>query len=196
MSSLDISAIKLGALQISTKGAKSIPVSLANDKSVFLQAGPLTPQFEPSALNDAIATRVNLCLSLNDEVEATLSQIDAHIVKLLVLDSPKLFGMPLNDSQVRERMQPSIRISEKGFRSWRMKMNLSGRNCVQLYDVDRQNLAIPPQSWVGCAQRARPCQKRLDHVKRDRCPLRGSSRPNRATLFCGMPLLNRAATHP
>ena len=32
-----------------------------------------------------------------------------------------------------------------------MKMNLSGRNCVQLYDVDRQNLAIPPQSWVGCA---------------------------------------------
>ena len=151
MSSLDISAIKLGALQVSTKGAKQVPLSFANDKSVFLQAGPLTAQFEPSAFNDPQATRVNLCLSVNDEVEATLSQIDAHIVKLLVLESPKLFGLPLTEAQIRERLQPSIRISDKGFRSWRMKMNLSGRNCVQLYDVDRQNLAIPPQSWVGCA---------------------------------------------
>ena len=135
MSSFDISAIILGDLQVSTKGAKSVPLSYIGGKSAFLQASSLTPLFEPSAFNDPSATRVNLCLSTNDIVEAPLTELDAHLVTLLTAASQKLFGMPLTGAQVRERMQPSIRVSDKGYTSWRMKMNVSGRCGVQIFNI-------------------------------------------------------------
>ena len=148
MSSFDISAITLGDLQTSTKGAKSVPLSYLGGKSAFLQASQLTPLFEPSAFNDPLASRVNLCLSTNETVEATLTELDAHLVTLLTAASHKLFGFPLTEAQVRERMQPSVRISDKGYTSWRVKMNVSGRCGVQIYDVEKKQTS-PPERWVG-----------------------------------------------
>ena len=146
--SFDISAIILGDLQVSTKGAKSVPLSFLGGKGIYLHASALTPLFEPSAFNDPAATRVNLCLSTNDTVETTLSQIDAQLIALLVPVSQKMFGTPLSEAQVRERMQPSIRRSDKGYTSWRMKMNVSGRSGVQIYDIDKRQTS-PPDTWVG-----------------------------------------------
>jgi hypothetical protein len=148
MTSFDTSAICLGDVQVSTKGAKSAPLSFIGGKSIFLHASDLTPLFEPSAFNDASATRVNLCLSTNDTVESTLNQIDAHVIALLVPASQKMFGSLLSEAQVRERMQPSLRLSDKGFTSWRMKMNASGRNGVQIFDIDKRQTS-PPDTWVG-----------------------------------------------
>ena len=146
MSSFDIPAITLGDLQTSTKGAKSVPLYIGG-KSAFLQASQLTPLFEPSAFNDPLATRVNLCLSTNETVEATLSQLDTHLVTLLTAASHKLFGFPLTETQVRERMQPSVRTSDKGYKSLRVKMNV-GRNGAQIFDIDKRQTS-PPERWVG-----------------------------------------------
>jgi hypothetical protein len=146
--------IKLGQLQINPKGAKQVPISLDNDKSLFLRHGPLAPLFEPSAFNDPLATRVNLSLSVNDALEYELKSIDDQIVKLLAVDSLRFFGSEQTEAQIKDRMLPSIRISEKGFKSWRLKMNVSGRNRVQVFDMDK-NAIDPPDFWVGCGINAR-----------------------------------------
>ncbi len=148
MSSLDTSAIKLGALQVSAKGAKQVPIFYTNDKSVFVQLGPLSTLFEPSAFGDATATRVNLCLSTDTDAEERLRELDAHIVRLLVPETQKLFGTALSEAQLIDRMQPSIRVSGKVYKSCKMKMNLSGRNAVQIFGMDKSR-RDPPESWVG-----------------------------------------------
>jgi hypothetical protein len=148
------SQIKLGQLQINPKGAKQVPISLDNDKSLFLRHGPLAPLFEPSAFNDPVATRVNLSLSVNDALEHELKSIDDQIVKLLAADSLRFFGSEQTEAQIKDRMLPSIRVSEKGFKSWRLKMNVSGRNRVQVFDMDK-NAIDPPENWVGCGINAR-----------------------------------------
>jgi hypothetical protein len=148
MSNVDISAIKLGQLQISSKGAKQVPLLLDDDKSIFMQLGPLSTLFEPSAFGDANATRVNLVLSTNTDVEERLQELDAHIVKLLLPETQKLFGAALSEAQLLDRMQPSIRTSDKGYKSCKMKMNLSGRNAVQIFGMDKSRRDAP-ESWVG-----------------------------------------------
>jgi hypothetical protein len=148
MSTLDVNAIKLGALQTSSKGAKQVPLFLNNDTSIFTQLGPLSVQYEPSAFGDPAASRVNLVLSTNELVEKTLSELDARVISLLAADSAKYFGTALSESQILERMQPSIRVSEKGYKSCRMKMNITGRNRVQLFGMDKTPCE-PPETWVG-----------------------------------------------
>ena len=158
MSSLDVSAIKLCALQVSAKGAKQVPLAYHNDKSIFLQLGPLSTLFEPSAFGDPSASRVNLCLTSTEPVEETLQELDKRVVELLAADALKLFGQALSEAQIIERMQPSVRVSEKGYRSCRLKMNLSGRNRVQLYGMDKLPCEAP-ESWIGTNVTARVCVK-------------------------------------
>jgi hypothetical protein len=158
MSTLDnfaASKIKLGQLQINPKGAKQVPISLENDKSLFLRHGPLAPLFEPSAFNDPVATRVNLSLSVNDALERELKALDDQVVKLLAADSLRFFGAEQTAAQIQDRMLPSIRVSEKGFKSWRLKMNVSGRNRVQVFDMDKNAIDPPENNWVGCGINAR-----------------------------------------
>ena len=148
MSSLDITALKLGALQVSAKGAKQVPIFYTNERSVFLTLGPLSALFEPSAFGDPEASRVNLVLSTSEVVQDTLSQIDKRVIELLAADATKFFGTALTEAQILERMQPSVRVNDKGYKSCRMKMNISGRNRVQLYDMNKLPCEAP-ESWIG-----------------------------------------------
>jgi hypothetical protein len=152
MSTLDKSAmlVKLGAPTVSAKGAKQVPIFLENDQSLFLLHGPLGACFEPAAFNDPTATRVNLCLTIDEAVEKSLQDIDGQVVALMAADALKYFGQPLTEAQVLDRMQPSLRLSEKGFKSWRVKMNVSGRNVCRYFDMSK-NASGPPETWVGCA---------------------------------------------
>jgi hypothetical protein len=142
--------IKLGTPTVSAKGAKQVPIFLENDQSLFLQHGPLTACFEPSAFNDPTASRVNLCLTINETVEQALQDLDGQVVALMAADALKYFGQSLTEAQVLDRMQSSLRLSDKGFKSWRVKMNVSGRNVCRYFDMDK-NSSSPPETWVGCA---------------------------------------------
>jgi hypothetical protein len=149
MSTDNSAKICLGQLQVNAKGAKQVPIFLENGNSLFLQFGPLAPCFEPSAFNDPSATRVNICLSVNELLEQELQTLDAKVVESLAADSLKLFGQEQTAAQLLDRMHSSLRVSEKGFKSWRLKMNLSGRNRVQIFDMEK-NAISPPENWVGC----------------------------------------------
>ena len=65
---IGIPQIKLGDLQSSSKGQKSIPISYANDQQgdrVFIFPGKLEVPFNPAAFQQPDATRLNLCPQMN-----------------------------------------------------------------------------------------------------------------------------------
>ena len=145
--------IKLGDLVTSSKGAKTIPITLFGNIVDWQPIGEYVPCFEPSAFNDPEASRVNISLMTSTTViETELNQLDAHICALLTKDSQKYFGQILTEAQVKERMQPSVRISDKGHRSWRLKMNITGRATCTCYDENRE-VREAPESWMDVSLR-------------------------------------------
>jgi hypothetical protein len=161
MATLDLTIIKLGDLVTSSKGAKTIPLTTTSGQPIYwLPDGEFVPCFEPSAFNDPEATRVNISLMTFPAIEARLQALDQYLHRALVKDSQKYFGQVLTEEQVKERMQPSVRCSDKGHRSWRLKMNIEGRAKCVCYDLDRQ-IRAPPQSWLDISLRPRVVVKGL-----------------------------------
>jgi hypothetical protein len=89
--------------------------------------------------------------SPSPEVVKELKKWDDYSVQVLAKESQRLFGTVLSKEDVRTRYQPTLRTYEKtGAVSWRMKMNLSGRNAVKCWDHFRQQRALP-ESWTSCS---------------------------------------------
>ena len=74
---IDLKNLKLGDFIVSSKGAKSIPLTTHDGKPVIWQPSEcLTPCFEPSAFNDPEASRGNLSLTPSDSIERHLKAVD------------------------------------------------------------------------------------------------------------------------
>ena len=56
----------------------------------------------------------------------------------------------MTQAQVRERFVSLLKISDKGFRSLRAKMNFTGSNGVQCWDSDKQKRDLP-EDWLNCS---------------------------------------------
>ena len=165
---IDLKNLKLGDLIISAKGVKTIPLTTLDSKPVIWQPSEcLTPCFEPSAFNDPEASRVNLSLTPSDSIEKHLKAVDVLLASSLAVESQKYFGQVLTIQQVTERMQPSIRVSDKGHHSLRLKMNISGRAKVQCYDEEKTARDLPT-AWLDVSLRPRILVKgSLDDGQRD-----------------------------
>ncbi len=149
---IDPTKINLGDLVTSSKGAKIIPLTSYGNVISWQPSGDYVPCFEPSAFNDPTASRVNLSLISTGYVESELNLLDATICDLLAKDSQKYFGQNLTLEQIKERLQPSLRISDKGHKSWRLKMNISGRMKCTCYDENRE-VREAPECWVDASLR-------------------------------------------
>lgn len=151
---IDLKNLKLGELIVSGKGAKTIPLTTIDNKSVlWLPAECLTAIWEPSAFNDPEASRVNLSLTPSESIQTQLKALDSFIASTLATDSAKYFGQILTTQQVTERMQPSIRVSsDKGHHSLRLKMNIAGRAKVMCYNEEKTARELPT-AWLDCSLR-------------------------------------------
>ena len=145
--------LNLGDVVTSSKGAKSIPITSFGATVDWQPIGVFVPCFEPSAFNDPEASRVKISLMTSTTgIENELNLLDERICSLLIKDTQKYFGQVLTETQVRERMQPSVRVSAQGHRSWRLKMNVTGRAACTCYDENRQ-VRPAPESWMYCSLR-------------------------------------------
>ena len=155
MANLDLATMSVGAPQVSTKGATYIPLFGTDESAVFWQPDvSCHPCFQPSAYNDASSSRVNISLSTPGMMEATLTAFDTWAIATLAQNSLSFFGETLTETQVRESYQPSVRTSEKGLTSWKMKMNTMGRNRVKCFD-ERRLSREAPLNWVDVTLRPR-----------------------------------------
>jgi hypothetical protein len=147
---------KLGDLLVTSKGAKQIPVTNQNGQPlIFMPNEALTVCYQPSAFNDPDATRVNLCLGMTPSLAEQLKSLDVLLINAIAAESKKYFGgQSLSIEEVKNRMQPSLKLSDKGYDHWRCKMNIAGRSKVQCYGTDRLVRALP-ENWLAVSVRPR-----------------------------------------
>ena len=133
---IDLASLALGDVVTTGKGAKQIPLSaIGGDPVIWKPRDALNVLFEPLAYNQPDATRVNLCLSVTPAVVSSLQDFDDWCVTTLAAQSPRLLGSQLSVGEVRNRFQSTLRTHEaSGSTSLRLKMNLSGRAAVRIWN--------------------------------------------------------------
>ena len=153
---IDVASLALGDVVTTGKGAKQIPLStLGGEPVVWKPKDSLTVLFEPSAYNQPDATRVNLCLSVTPALVASLQEFDEWVVTTLAAQSSKLLGSQLSVEEVRHRYQKTLRTHEaSGSQSLRLKLNLSGRAAVRVWNPMGAQTSAPP-CWAQCSAKVR-----------------------------------------
>ena len=149
MPALEIKTLSLGELSVSGKGSKSIPL-YSQDAPLVWRPGPLRVQWQPKAYNDPEANRVAVCFQATDAVEAYLHVLEDWVIKTLALAPKKFFGQDLSESQIRERYNPAIKVSQKGYSHLKAKMNIAGRTGVRCWDTETRAQRKQPDDWTMC----------------------------------------------
>ena len=159
---IDTTALSLGDVVVTGKGAKQIPLISKHGESITWNPQDfLTVLFEPSAYNQPDATRLNLCLSVTPAVARSLSAFDEWLTTTLAAESPRLFGTTLTVEEVRGKFLPTLRTHEAtGSQSLRLKMNMTGRSRLRIWDMSRNPISAPP-SWTQCSAK---CKIRLKSI--------------------------------
>ena len=146
---------KLGELIVTSKGAKQIPVTTkAGSPLIWMPNEALSVCYQPSAFNDPDATRVNLCLGMTPSLAEQLKSLDVLLITAVAANSKAYFGQTLSLDEVKNRMQSSVKLSDKGYDHWRCKMNIAGRSRVQCYGMDK-NVRALPENWLAVSVRPR-----------------------------------------
>ena len=150
---IDISALCLGEVYTSAKGAKSVPICFSGRGLEPVQWTPEEFQqvaFEPTAFNGEDVARVNLVMVATPEVNDFLAELDERLITLATENSNRIFGKQLTNIEVSGRYTSSIKVSEKGYQpTFRAKINLSGRGAVQCWDMEKTKRE-KPEAWIQC----------------------------------------------
>ena len=150
-SAIDTSILQIGSVATSGKGAKSAPIVLPGDKPVFRQpASPLIAMYEPSAYQNADATRINVVLRPTPEQEQELKELDDWILAYIAENSERLLGKTHTTSQLTERYQTILKTSDKYPTTIRAKMNTQGFSATKFWNVEGKTCPAP-SIWSGCA---------------------------------------------
>ena len=117
------------------------------------------------------------------DVWGFFKSLDILLITAIAAESKKYFGgQTLTFDEVKNRMQPSVKVSDKGYTHWRCKLNTAGRGRVQCFSElwNRSTCASSTRKLVVCVGAAsRPNQERVDYVERTRCNLRSPRLPGR-----------------
>ena len=89
---LEVSSLKLGELQVSSKGSKQVPLT-QNGEVLKWTPGPLQVLFHPKAYNDPNASRASVCFKSAPEVEVYVRELEAWVLKQ-VSSNPQLYLGP------------------------------------------------------------------------------------------------------
>ncbi len=101
MPAFDLTALQLGDIVTSGKGAKSAPFT-SNGKPVVANFEAMQIAFEPSAFQDPDATRVNVVFRPTDEVIHALTELDEFVLTTVCKDPVRWFGKVRSETQIRE----------------------------------------------------------------------------------------------
>ena len=151
MAMLDISALQMGDVVSSGKGAKSVNLTQDGSQALFTLE-PMEIAYEPSAFQDAESTRVNIVFRPTPEVEEFLDSIDEWVMKEVAVNSVKLFGKARSVDSLKDSYTPILKKSDKWPSQFKSKMNLQEPSKVKIWDADAC-LREAPQTWQGCVAR-------------------------------------------
>ena len=142
----DESTLAFGDVSLSLKGARSCPPR----GDVVWSPGEMRCCWTPKAFDGSDAARVSINFAATPEAEADLARLETWVVQTVAADPRRFFDKDLNPQQVQERFCSSLKVSAKGYRSARAKLNLAGRNAVNYWTPDRQPRDAP-EDWLSAS---------------------------------------------
>ena len=146
----NISKLTLGPLLTTTKGSKQIQISKDDGTPlIWTPSEYLEAAFEPSCFSDKESSRLSICFAPTEQINNFQGIFEGWCVKTLAKKSKELLGSEQTEAQIKEKFQSCVKTSEKGWTSFRCKMNVAGKNAVQCWTPDRVKRSLP-NSWRDC----------------------------------------------
>ena len=146
---IDTSNLAFSTILTNAKGAKQLPALYKDGENVIWQPNEYVEiPFEPSAFNDEAANRVTLCVTPSESMIEAVNALDAWCIDTLVKNAITLIGVQLTPEQIRDRYVSCLKTSDKGYTTFRMKMNRSGRYALQCYNSEKEK-RDHPENWRG-----------------------------------------------
>ena len=147
----NISKLTLGPILTTTKGSKQIQISKDDGSPVIWTPSEyLEVAFEPSNFSDKESSRLSICFAPTEEIINNFQGIfETWCIKTLAKKSQELLGSQQTAEQIKETFQSCVKTSEKGWTSFRCKMNVAGKNAIQCWTPERVKCS-QPNSWRDC----------------------------------------------
>ena len=147
----NVTKLTLGPILTTTKGSKQIQISKDDGTPlIWTPSEYLEVAFEPSSFSDKESSRLSICFNPTEEITTTFQGIfESWCVKTLAKKSKELLGSEQTEAQIKEKFQSCVKTSEKGWTSFRCKMNVAGKNAVQCWTPEKVK-CLPPSCWRDC----------------------------------------------
>ena len=146
----NISKLTLGPILTTTKGSKQIQISKDDGSPVIWTPSEyLEVAFEPSNFSDKESSRLSICFAPTEEINNFQGIFETWCIKTLAKKSQELLGSQQTAEQIKEKFQSCVKTSEKGWTSFRCKMNVAGKNAIQCWTPERVKCS-QPNSWRDC----------------------------------------------
>ena len=133
---------QVGDIVTSAKGIRSAPLTDGKNNSLNFQLTksdqPLQAPFGASAYNDPAATRKTICFRCHEELEASLSNVDAYMSDYIAKHSNRLFkGKQMT-------YKPLLQLKEDYPALLRAKINMSGSKACKFWTPQFGRCDAPP----------------------------------------------------
>ena len=133
----------------SAKGQKSAAVHRNGQFAFWTLASPATPLFNPSSYSVGDATaKQSLCLRPDPDVLEQAESLDQWAIDYCTLNSERMFGKVLNESQIRDRYNPIVRKSDRYPPFVKLKISID-KGAPNYWDADK-NSRSAPENWTQC----------------------------------------------
>jgi hypothetical protein len=161
----DESKLAFGDVSLSLKGARSCPLKGDTAWTPGELAG-LRCCWEPKSFDGTDQNRVSINFASTPETEADLERLEKWVVETVSKDPKRFFDKDLTPASVKERFCSSLKVSAKGYRSIRAKMNFAGRQAVNYWTPDRQPRDAP-EDWLSASLQPHLVAKGLWFMSKD-----------------------------
>ena len=144
-----LNKLTLGPLLTTSKGAKQIQISNDGGPLIFTPKEYLEIPFEPSHFSDKESSRLSICFAPTPELESFQRILETWCQKALAVKSKEFLGTEQTQEQIKETFSTSLKTSEKGYQSFRAKLNIAGKNIVQCWNQEKTKCSLP-SCWKDC----------------------------------------------
>ena len=133
----------------SAKGQKTAAVHRNGVFAFWTLASPANPLFNPSAYGVGDASgKQSLCLRPGADVLAQAEELDQWAVDYCTLNSERVFGKVLNESQVRDRYNAIVRKSDRYPPFVKVKI-ATDKSAPNYWDANKEPRSAP-ENWTQC----------------------------------------------
>lgn len=133
----------------SAKGQKTATVHRNGIFAFWTFTSPATPLFNPTCYGvGETSGKQSLCLRPEADVLEQAEALDQWAVHYCTLNSERLFGKVLNESQVRDRYSPIVRTSDRYPPFVKVKIS-TDKAAPKYWDVNKDARSAP-ENWTQC----------------------------------------------